>query len=521
LPIDHQTVCLLLFAVLVALPGIYGLHLYVLMALVHRRRRDVRRQQDETIRRYRRGRREDDWPTVTTQLPIYNEVAVAERVIRAVAALDYPAGRHEIQVLDDSTDATREIVDRVCAELTAAGVEVRVIRRESREHFKAGALAHGLRQARGRYVAIFDADFVPDRGFLRRMVPLIDSDPQACCVQGRWGHLNRDENWLTRAMALGMDGHFGVEQGARAWSGLLLNFNGTAGIWRKAAIEDPRVGGWSGDTLTEDLDLSYRAQLAGWRIDYDLDLACPAELPGTVAALKSQQRRWATGSIQVARKLLPRIWRAPISLGEKLEATLHLTHYSVAVWMLLLALIARPMVLVYNDGRLGTSWAWIIWGLIVLAALAPSLVYAYARHRLGGGWSGLRTIPSMLVLGCGMSVNNTLAVIRGLYLRGGEFVRTPKSGSVAKHVRRSIYTVAHDRMWIAEILLGVYAAASFVLYFNRFSRFFSFFLALYALGFLLIGWMSMPRRLHGHKSSRTTRVFLPDKSASPEPAGST
>ncbi|RME38431.1 MAG: glycosyl transferase family 2, partial [Planctomycetota bacterium] len=216
-----------------------------------------------------------------------------------------------------------------------------------------------------------------------------------------------------------------------------------------------------------------------------------------MAALKSQQRRWATGSIQVARKLLPRIWRAPLSLGEKLEATLHLTHYSVAVWMLLLALIARPMVLVYNDGRLGTSWAWIIWGLIVLAAIAPSLVYAYARRRLGGGWSGLRTIPSMLVLGCGMCVNNTLAVIRGLYLRGGEFVRTPKSGSVARQVRRSIYTVTHDRMWIVEILLGLYAAFSFVLYFNRFSRFFSFFLALYALGFLLIGWMSMPRRLYG------------------------
>ena len=275
----------------------------------------------------------------------------------------------------------------------------------------------------------------------------------------------------------------------------MMNFNGTAGVWRKAAIDDPNVGGWSGDTLTEDLDLSYRAQLAGWRIDYCLDLASPAELPGTIAAFKSQQRRWATGSIQVACKLLPRIWRAPLSLGEKVEATLHLTHYTVALWMLLLALIARPMLFVAADGRLFDSrWMWLGWCVILVSALAPSFTYAYARYSLEGRWNGIRTIPSMLMLGCGLCLNNTLAVVRGLYLKGGEFVRTPKSGSADCAVKQSTYGVATSQMWLAEIVLGIYSGVSFVIYFSQSNRAFSFFLLLYAVGFFVVGWMSRPRR---------------------------
>jgi len=245
--------------------------------------------------------------------------------------------------------------------------------------------------------------------------------------------------------------------------------------------------------LTEDLDLSYRAQLAGWKLDYCLDLVCPAELPNTATAFKSQQRRWATGSIQVARKLLPRIWRSPISISEKVEATLHLTHYSVALWMLILALIARPMLMVIVDGRLFYYWFGWAWIIVLLSAVAPSMVYTYARFSLGGRWSGLRTIPSMFVLGCGMCVNNSLAVLRGLTERGGEFVRTPKSGSKGAAAKASSYQVAHNHMWIIEIALGLYSAVSFAIYFNAYHRIYSVFLLIYAIGFLMISMYSRPR----------------------------
>jgi len=484
-----------IFVVATLALAVYGLHLYVLLVLFRRQSKHHRVRQEFTILQFARDRDDAAWPRVTSQIPVFNEADVAVRVIEAVAAIQYPTGKHEIQVLDDSTDHTRGIIDQVTARLVASGVDVKVIRRADRTGYKAGALSHGLATATGKYVAIFDADFVPPASFLQKAVPLLESDPKMACLQGRWTHLNRFESWLTSAQALGIDGHFAIEQGARAWNGLMMNFNGTAGVWRKAAIDDPAVGGWSGDTLTEDLDLSYRAQLAGWRLEYCLDLPCPAELPGTVAALKSQQRRWATGSIQVARKLLPRIWKAPISWGEKIEATLHLTHYSVALWMLILALVARPMLLIFADARLFTGWAWAIWGVILLSAFAPSLVYAYARYSLDGRWSGLRTIPSMLVLGCGLCLNNAIAVLRGLRLRGGEFVRTPKSGSAGSQRKRSSYVTSACGLWIGELSLGVYAAFSFVLCFTQYHRAFSFFLLLYAMGFTIIGWLSRPRRL--------------------------
>ena len=481
------------FAATTAL-AVYGLHLYVLLYLFRRKAASRRREQQAAIAAYHRDHPVDGWPIVTTQIPIYNERDVVKRAVEATASIDYPPDRHEIQILDDSDDATRDTVDDLVRRLRARGVDIKVIRRPSRSGYKAGALATGLASARGEYVAVFDADFVPPKEFLRQAIPLLEAQPDLACLQGRWSHLNRQESWLTEAQALGIDGHFAIEQGARAWNGLLMNFNGTAGVWRKAAIDDPAVGGWSGDTLTEDLDLSYRAQLAGWKLDYCVDLACPAELPATVGALKSQQRRWATGSIQVARKLLPRIWRAPLSLPQKVEATLHLTHYSVALWMLLLAVVARPMLLVFSDGKAFSKWFWIAWAAIAVSAVAPSLIYAYARYSLGGRWSGLRTIPSMLILGCGMCVNNSLGVLRGLFRLGGEFVRTPKSGSADAARAVSRYQVAVNHTWIAEVLLGVYSLLSFLIYFSQAHRAFSVFLLLYAVGFCLIGWLSRPRK---------------------------
>ncbi len=500
--------CLFAFVISTVALAAYGLHLYILLYLFRRRAGGIRAAQHHTIEAYATNRSQDDWPVVTTQIPIYNEKDVVARVLSAAVAMDYPAGRHEIQVLDDSDDDTCALVDELAARMRGRGADVRVIRRSNRAGYKAGALAHGLTVARGTYVAVFDADFVPPRNFLRKSVPLIDSTPNMACLQGRWDHLNRHESWLTESQSLGIDGHFAIEQGARAWNGLMMNFNGTAGIWRKSAIEDPAVGGWSGDTLTEDLDLSYRAQLAGWKLDYCLDLACPAELPGTVNALKSQQRRWATGSIQVAIKLLPRIWWSSISIGEKIEASLHLTHYTVALWMLILALLARPMLFAFVDARLFTRWAWIAWGAVYFSALAPSLVYVYARYSLGGRWSALRTIPGMMILGCGFCVNNTLAVLRGLSLRGGEFVRTPKSGSVGRSARASSYSAMQSRMWMAEIGLGLYSLASFIIYMTAEYHAFSVFLLLYAIGLSLTGWLSRPIR-----DQSVVRGLIPDQSS--------
>ena len=269
------------------------------------------------------------------QLPIYNERNVAERVIRAAASMDYPRDRLEIQVLDDSVDETKQIIDRLVEKLAREGLDIKAIRREDRDGYKAGALANGTALARGEFLAVFDADFVPGPDFLRRALPPFLADAKIAFVQTRWGHLNRDENILTICLALGIDGHFLVEQPARAKSGLFMNFNGTAGVWRRQAIED--AGGWSSRTLTEDLDLSYRVLLAGWKPCYIEDVAVPSELPATITGAKSQQFRWAKGSIQTAMRNLPRVWRGPYSLFEKIEAFLHLTNYLIHPMMLVLA----------------------------------------------------------------------------------------------------------------------------------------------------------------------------------------
>lgn len=491
-----------LFAVATGALAVYGLHLYVLLLLFRRRAKEVRANQRTIVETYQNRTADGDWPVVTSQIPLYNEMDVADRIIRSVASLDYAPGKHEIQVLDDSDDESDAIVDRVVADLRSAGIDIKIIRREDRIGFKAGALAKGQRQARGEYLCIFDADFVPPKSFLRQAIPLIAESPDLACLQGRWAHLNLDESWLTRAQGLGIDGHFAVEQGARAWNGLMMNFNGTAGIWRKKAIEDPAVGGWQGDTLTEDLDLSYRAQLAGWRIDYCFDLACPAELPGDINAFKSQQRRWATGSMQVAVKLLPRIWRSPLTLGQRIEATLHLTHYSVAVWMLILALVARPMLMVWMQDRALGAWFWGMWGVILISAVAPATVYGYARWVLGGGWSGVRMVPQLVVLGCGMCVNNSLAVLKGLTTRGGEFVRTPKSGNQRERHRRSSYSPVQTHLWAVEIALGFYSLFSFFYYLRSDRWAVSVFLLIYGVGFLTVGWMSRPVRASDDVTTR-------------------
>jgi cellulose synthase/poly-beta-1,6-N-acetylglucosamine synthase-like glycosyltransferase len=479
-----------LYAVATIALASFGLHLYVLGYLCARRSANVRTEQRALIAAFQERTPPEEWPVITSQIPIYNEATVAARVIEAVARMEYPAGRHEVQVLDDSTDETREIVDRTARRLRREGLDVCVIRRTDRGGFKAGALAHGLRTCRGVHVAIFDADFVPPPDFLRQAVALLESDPRIGCAQGRWTHLNQDESWLTRGAALGMDGHFGVEQGARGWNGYFLNFNGTAGVWRKAAIEDPAVGGWSADTLTEDLDLSYRAQMAGWKICYCIDLPCPAELPAEVNALKAQQRRWAKGSLQVAVKLLPVVWRSRMSFLQKIEASLHLTHYLTAVGMVLFPLVALPLLFDERFQAL-TEWMGPLWILVFLSAAAPAIVYCYARRNIGGGRSGLACVPLLMVLGAGLSLNNAIAAILGLFQRGGVFERTPKRGSEAGRSRKDRYLAPVSRLTWIELTLGAYCTGVMAVYMTAGRPFVAAFMLLYSAGYTTLGILSL------------------------------
>ncbi len=375
-------------------------------------------------------------PSVLVQLPVFNEENVVVRLLEAVAGLDWPRDRLQVQLLDDSTDATAAVAAPVVARMRAAGLDIVHLRRDDRRGFKAGALAAGLVRSDATFVAIFDADFVPPSGFLHRAVRWL-RDPQVAAIQGRWTHLNRSWSGLTRAQALAIDGHFGVEQAARSLAGWLMNFNGSGGVWRRAAID--AAGGWSDRTLTEDLDLSYRAQLAGWRLAYDADLICPCELPTRLAAFKAQQRRWATGSMQTALFLLPSIWRAPLSRTAKLQATLHLTHYAVHALIAATAVLSVPCVLLPGV----TTEPAHLWALLLPFALAmsgPTVLYLHAARTLGEhDRHPVRELGMLTLLGIGIAVSNARAVWHALRGRAGVFERTPKLGVVVAGDR-----VQHD-----------------------------------------------------------------------------
>jgi cellulose synthase/poly-beta-1,6-N-acetylglucosamine synthase-like glycosyltransferase len=393
--------------------ALFGLHRLLLVVLYLRTRK----------RGVPPPARPASWPVVTVQLPLYNEMYVAERLIDAVCALDYPADRLEVQVLDDSTDETTGIVARAVAAWRARGVDVQHLHRADRAGFKAGALAAGLAQARGELLAIFDADFVPAADFLERSVPCF-ADPAIGMVQGSWAHINRGYSLLTRVEAILLDGHFRIEHAARNRSGCFFNFNGTAGVWRRAAIET--AGGWEHDTLTEDLDLSYRSQLQGWKFLYLPELAVPSELPVDAAGFKSQQHRWAKGAVQTGRKLLGRILRAPLPWRVKAEAFVHLTNNLSYPLMVVLALLIFPAMLL----RRGTSIRLLLLidlPLFLSATLAVLVFYLVSQVAAGEGrQGGIRYLPALMGVGIGLSVSNARAVVSGLLHRGGTFHRTPK-----------------------------------------------------------------------------------------------
>jgi cellulose synthase/poly-beta-1,6-N-acetylglucosamine synthase-like glycosyltransferase len=441
------------------------------------------------------------WPSVTVQLPIYNERYVAHRLLSAVGALDYPADRLEIQILDDSTDDTGVIVADAARALTARGLTVAHIHRRERSGFKAGALAAGLKEARGEFIGIFDADFVPPPDFLRKTIPHFD-DRRVAVVQTRWGHLNRDFSLLTIAQALGIDGHFGVEQAARCASNLFLNFNGTAGVWRRAAIED--AGGWTHDTLTEDLDLSYRAQLRGWRIAYRPELVCPAELPVLVTGFKSQQRRWAKGSIQTALKILPQVMRAPVSLWVKYQAAVHLTYYMIHPLMLTVLLLSIPLLAV-RELAPPKPLVPAVSVAFALATLGPVCMLAYAQRSVDPRWPRrLWQLPAIMVIGVGMAWSTSLAVLGAF--RGGDltFLRTPKFGigPGGGEWRGKAYVERRARLGLAEIAIGLYCALGTVLVWHHGEYGVVPFLFLYTCGFMAVGILTL---LHTAPATRRAR----------------
>lgn len=405
------------------------------------------------------------WPSVTVQLPIYNELYVVERLIKAVAALDYPKELLEIQVLDDSTDETVQLIAGQAAHFQQQGINIQHIRRPERKGFKAGALAYGLEKAQGEFIAIFDADFLPAPDFLKKTIPHFFASEKTGVVQTRWGHVNKDYSLLTRLQAFGLDGHFTIEQGGRSHAHSFINFNGTGGVWRKSCIED--AGGWSDDTLTEDLDLSYRAQMRGWEFTYLEEVEAPAELPILMPAIKSQQFRWNKGAAECARKHLAHIFarhpKRKLSWVNRLHAIMHLFNSSIFLFLLAGAILSVPMLFIKQEhSYLNTFFK--LGAIFILGFFSIGFFYWIANSRMIKERKLIYFVkhyPLFLTITMGLSLHNALAVAEGLLGFKSPFLRTPKFNvtDVKKKWSKNIYlhTKVNPLTWL-ELLLALYFA---------------------------------------------------------------
>ncbi|CAN5635095.1 glycosyltransferase [soil metagenome] len=448
----QTALCVVYFAVLLLLAsyGLHRSHLVWTCLRLRKRLREIKETNETSLN-------QDDLPYVTVQLPLYNEATVAVRLLDHVARLDYPRSRLEIQVLDDSTDETGSLVRARIRELAGAqetrDLDVVYIHRTDRTGYKAGALDNGLKVAKGDFVAIFDADFLPQPGFLASLVGHF-SDEKVGMVQARWGHLNRDHSLLTRVQALMLDGHHLVENRARFAAGWLFNFSGTGGIWRRIAIGD--AGGWQHDTLTEDLDLSYRAQMRGWKFVYREDVVSPAELPEDVSAFRAQQYRWAKGTVQTARKLMKRVMTAPqLSLTQRVEAFFHLTPHFAYPLMVLLSVLLLPALILMPATN---PKMMLIIDLPLCIGTTGSLAAFYMMAEAAQGrrrFDAIKQLPSLLALGAGLAPHLSKAVFEGLGSMAGEFVRTPKKGDVVAQR----YRAAAD-LPLIEIALAIFSLGS-------------------------------------------------------------
>lgn len=474
----------------------YGIHLYWLIFIYLRNRNLIEPGKFESIK---------EFPMVTVQLPVYNERNVVKRLITAIASFDWPRNRFEIQVLDDSTDNTTAIIASLAGQLEADGLQITHLHRTHRTGYKAGALAEGLKKARGEFIAIFDADNLPRPDFLKKLIGRFNN-PEVGMVQARWSFINRNQSLLCRAQALFLDAHFLIEQSARYTGNLFMNFNGTAGIWRQQAILD--AGDWQSDTLTEDLDLSYRVQMVGWKMVFVEAVDVPTELPASIRSFKSQQYRWARGAVETGLKVLPRLWRKPFPFRVKMAATFHLTHKSVSLALVLLAVMLIPALYLRLDGGL-TKILLIDLPIFLTGTGSMSLFYglAYRRQKDIRSRKNLLMLPAMTSLGIALSVNNTIAILGAFFgsHKNPEFVRTPKTGTdgfggtgrsdrigeETASVVSNDYRIKFDRTMIVEIGLALYALTA-IGYAGWLGLYFSIpFLATFAFGFLYYGVKSL------------------------------
>jgi cellulose synthase/poly-beta-1,6-N-acetylglucosamine synthase-like glycosyltransferase len=468
----------------------YGSHGFIMIYyyLKHRHKRD---DLSENM--------DGGYPKVTIQLPIFNEMYVIERLVKTTCEIDYPIDKLEIQVLDDSTDETVEITANIVKEYKMRGFDIKHIHRSDRTGYKAGALKEGLKTASGEFVAVFDADFIPRKNFLRVVLPYFN-DPKIGMVQTRWEHLNRSYSLITQIQALALDGHFVLEQQVRNKAGYFINFNGTSGIWRKECIFD--AGNWEADTLTEDLDLSYRAQLKGWKFKYLTDFTTPSEIPSEINSLKSQQFRWTKGAIETAKKMLFKVWRSKIPFSTKIMCTFHLTNNIVFPFILIACLLNMPVILLKNTGLYDTYFLFM--SVFVLAFIASFLFYLYSQKDVYDDWrSRILLFPVFMAGSMGFAVNNTKAVFEALINKKSEFVRTPKYGIEGekdtwmdkKYTQKKVVKFSV----IFELLIAFYSLACVVVSIITLQISAIPFQLMYMFGFGLVAYLSIKHVIETNK----------------------
>ena len=476
----------ILFLYFLSLSILFGFGIHGLVLLMYYRKTSKETPKELSI--------PEDLPKVTIQLPMYNEMYVVERLIKAVCEIEYPIDKLEIQVLDDSTDETQTICKNIVAEYQEKGFDINYIHRTNRQGYKAGALKEGLVVAKGEFVAIFDADFIPKKEFLMKTVPHFQ-DANIGMVQTRWEHLNEDESYLTKAQALALDGHFVIEQQVRNKAGFFINFNGTAGIWRKSCIED--AGNWQADTLTEDLDLSYRAQLKGWKFVFLNNVTSPAELPEDINALKTQQFRWTKGAVETAVKILPKVVKADLPWKVKFECFIHLTSNIVFPFIILVALLNVPLVIIKNTVA-GVDVYYSLMSIFVLASVSTFLFYTFSQKAIHWDWQRrLMLFPVFLAGSMGFAVTNTKAVFEGLIGKKSEFARTPKQGNTAKE---KVKDIKYRQRKISPVVFFELALAVYFVFGISVSIFYLEIAAIpfqlmFLIGFGTIGVMSLKHAL--------------------------
>jgi cellulose synthase/poly-beta-1,6-N-acetylglucosamine synthase-like glycosyltransferase len=502
-----DTLLLVPYFIVMLVLAAYGIHRYTMCYQYFKHRKNYNPNPPQHFA---------ELPRVTVQLPIFNEQFVIDRLIEAVCAMEYPKDKLEIQVLDDSTDETQEVARDIVERYAALGHPIEYIHRTNRHGYKAGALDAGLKVAKGGFIAIFDADFVPPPEWLMRVIHHF-AEPHIGMVQTRWTHLNRDYSLLTQIEAILLDGHFVLEHGARARSGEFFNFNGTAGMWRREAIDD--AGGWQHDTLTEDTDLSYRSQMAGWKFKYLPEIECPAELPIEMTAFKTQQARWAKGLIQTSIKVLPMMWRSNVPRRIKIESVYHLTaNMSYPLMVIMTALLIPSMIVRFYQGWF--QMLLIDVPLFTASSLSIAVFYV-ASQRVLYPKTWPRTflyLPFLMALGIGLTVTNTKAVMEALLGIKSAFARTPKY-RVAKKGEKSQAAKYRKRLVLApwiELLIGTYFLGAIIYCFSNHNYFTAPFLILFVVGYWYTGLMSL---LQGRFERWRTGANAEESSPKPFPVG--